>query len=542
MKTFTGAKAQGATDCAMRVLFTIAVVTVLFPGALSGQERYKANVSVEMDQPRTFMSIRALGIHTSVYDNHMMDPQVPHLLQLAGITTLRYPGGGYADNYHFSTYKPTRWQAEEPPKYGYYHPENHFGNFVKLLDQVPATAVITVNYGSNLAGTGGGEPAEAAAWVAYANGDPSDTRVIGKDSTGQDWKTVGYWASLRASQPLPQDDGLNFLRIAHSRPVQILYWEIGNEVFGNGWYEKDKLGYEEDLHAAYTKGRRKHPNLSPQSYGKNVIEFSKAMKAVDPRIKIGAVLNTPPMDNSWGPDWNAGVLKEAGPVIDFVILHWYTGDLLPPDWKDLNVAQLLTTPQTDLPKITTSLLDLFHKYCGVNAQNMQIAITEFGPRPYSNMSDEVARALFAGDGYLSWIEAGAVNIDWLELHSNFLDDQNNPKSVYYALQLIRKIFRPNDTVVSSSSNRDSLTVHAVKRPDGNLGLVLINEDPQREATVKITSKGASLGARGARVDYGKGAIPAGVALAATPFDGAGNTFEVTVPAYTMTGIVVPKAQ
>jgi hypothetical protein len=540
MKTFTNAKAQGAAIRFM--LSAVAAIIVLFPGSLLSQERYKANVSVEMDQPRTFMSVRAPGIHTSVYDNHMMDPQLPQLLRLAGITTLRYPGGGYADNYHFSTYKPTRWQAEEPPRFGYYNPENHFGNFVKLLDQVPATAIITVNYGSNLAGTGGGEPAEAAAWVAYANGDPSDTRVIGKDSTGQDWKTVGYWASLRASQPLPQDDGLNFLRIAHPRPVQILYWEIGNEVFGNGWYEKDKLGYEEDLHAPYTKGRRKHPNLSPQTYGKNVIEFSKAMKAVDPRIKIGAVLNAPPMDNSWGPDWNAGVLKEAGPVIDFVIIHWYTGDLLPPDWKNINVPQLLTTPQADLPKITTALLELFRKYCGANAQNMQIAITEFGPRPFSNMSDEIARALFAGDGYLSWVEAGAVNIDWLELHANFLDDKNNPKSAYYAVQLIRKIFRPNDTVVSSSSSRESLTVHAVKRADGNLGVVLINKDPERDAAVRITIKGASLSGKGARVYYGKGAVPAGVALAVTQVDSAGNALEVTVPAYTMTGIVVQKVQ
>jgi hypothetical protein len=72
-----------------------------------------------------------------------------------------------------------------------------------------------VNYGSNLAGTGGGEPAEAAAWVAYANGSPADQKVIGKDSTGYDWKTVGYWASLRASKPLEADDGQNFLRIAH---------------------------------------------------------------------------------------------------------------------------------------------------------------------------------------------------------------------------------------------------------------------------------------------------------------------------------------
>ena len=112
-----------------------------------------------------------------------MDPAIPSLLRATAITTLRYPGGGYADNYHWSTYKSTRWQAEEPPKYGYYAPDNDFGHFVSLIDKV-GTAIITVNYGSNLTGTGPGEPAEAAAWVAYCNGSPDDTKIIGKDSTG----------------------------------------------------------------------------------------------------------------------------------------------------------------------------------------------------------------------------------------------------------------------------------------------------------------------------------------------------------------------
>ncbi|HEY3768298.1 MAG TPA: hypothetical protein VGN44_06465 [Candidatus Angelobacter sp.] len=109
----------------------------------------------------------------------------------------------------------TKSKATDPPQYGYLGPNTDFGHFLQLVEAIQGTAIITVNYGSNLAGTGGGEPAEAAAWVAYANGSPADQKVIGKDSTGYDWKTVGYWASLRASKPLEADDGQNFLRIAH---------------------------------------------------------------------------------------------------------------------------------------------------------------------------------------------------------------------------------------------------------------------------------------------------------------------------------------
>ena len=69
-------------------------------------------------------------------------------------------------------------------------------------------------------------PGEASAvpltkGVAYANGKTSSKQELGKDSKGNDWKTVGYWASLRASSPLPTDDGFNHLRISHLDPIAV---------------------------------------------------------------------------------------------------------------------------------------------------------------------------------------------------------------------------------------------------------------------------------------------------------------------------------
>ena len=91
-----------------------------------------------------------------------MDPEVPALLRAAGITTLRYPGGGFADNFHWSTNKPSNSQSGTALRYSGFAPGTDFGHFVRLIDQV-GTTVITVNYGSNQDGAGGGEPAEAAA-------------------------------------------------------------------------------------------------------------------------------------------------------------------------------------------------------------------------------------------------------------------------------------------------------------------------------------------------------------------------------------------
>ena len=74
-------------------------------------------VTVDTSKTRNYMGPRAMGMHTSVYDNSLADPMLPELLRAAGITTLRYPGGGYADIYHWSVHKATKWRAWRLPMF-----------------------------------------------------------------------------------------------------------------------------------------------------------------------------------------------------------------------------------------------------------------------------------------------------------------------------------------------------------------------------------------------------------------------------------------
>ena len=53
-----------------------------------------------------------MGVHTSVYDANMQLATTPEYLKAAGVTSLRYPGGSYADLYHWSTHKGTFTPAE----------------------------------------------------------------------------------------------------------------------------------------------------------------------------------------------------------------------------------------------------------------------------------------------------------------------------------------------------------------------------------------------------------------------------------------------
>jgi alpha-L-arabinofuranosidase len=184
--------------------------------------------------------------------------------------------------------------------------------------------------------------------------------VIGKDSTGNDWKTAGYWATMRASAPLGDDDGYNFLRISHPQQLNVKYWEVGNEVYTNGYYARDNGGVENDRHGPYdadaTKnpGRRtKNAGLAPAAYGQGVAQFARAMKAVDGRISVGASLDSP-MEST---DWNAVVLKACAADIDFVVLHWYPGAYAPPDYKNLDNRAFLAAPTDELPKIAGGLID-----------------------------------------------------------------------------------------------------------------------------------------------------------------------------------------
>ncbi len=73
-----------------------------------------ANVKVTIDASklRNIVAYRAFGIHTTVHDANLISPQVVALLNAAAINTLRYPGGAYADTYHWSNYQATAWQGE----------------------------------------------------------------------------------------------------------------------------------------------------------------------------------------------------------------------------------------------------------------------------------------------------------------------------------------------------------------------------------------------------------------------------------------------
>jgi len=217
-------------------------------------------IAVEPGQNAVNVPAQATGVNVAVWDGHLRDAGVPDLLRQAGVGLVRYPGGATADVYHWRT------NAITPGQDGYVHPANTFAAVMaQVATPAGARALVTVNYGSNETGAGGGDPAEAAAWVYYAN------------------------------------------RLHHQA---VGFWEIGNEVYGNGYYGRR---WETDLHGDH----------SPATYARNALAYIAAMKAVDPTIKVGLDLVVPgDWPDGLGPQhWNETVLAIAGHAADFVSLH-----------------------------------------------------------------------------------------------------------------------------------------------------------------------------------------------------------------------------
>ncbi len=198
---------------------------------------------------------------------------------------VRWPGGNVAQDYHWEwgigprderpTWVNMSWDDDpEPADFGTLE-------YLRFCANVGTEPNIVVNLQGRGATVGeaaqrvasGGDirydsraatPEEAANWVEYANGDAS-TR----------------FGALRA-------------RDGHPEPFGVVYWEIGNEIWGD-WV-------------------RGHSDA--ETYATNARRYIRAMKAVDPSIRIIAV-------GDEDPQWNRTVLREMGGEIDLLSIHHY---------------------------------------------------------------------------------------------------------------------------------------------------------------------------------------------------------------------------
>ncbi len=533
---------------------------------------YDATVAVDTTKVLATVPATAYGLHTSVYDTSLSDTAaLPALLADTGIALLRYPGGSYSDTYHWAQYTTTPSFGGTPPacgviSNGYLAPNADFGNFVRLLQATGTTGMITVNYGSSVAdanatrsnGTQGGgtvfpascsepntsgQPQEAAAWVAYANGSPANTQTIGVDAVGFDWKTVGFWAGLRAATPLAVDDGYNFLRLGLAQPVGVKYWEIGNEEYYNGY---SGISVENDLHAPYVYAngysgtyatRAGEAALSPTAYGTNAAAYAQAMRAVDPTISIGLVLSSPTVDPIPAA-WNPAVLTAmcGATTFDFAIEHYYPGT-----YNAVTAAQLLGSPQVDMPAMVGAIRGELAQYCPANAAAIPIYLTEFNANGTTAAGVPAAvTGLFALHELLTGLEAGVQNIEYLEMHDTagtYLSTTSEaPGPAFYGIELAHQLTGAGDALVLATSASAQVLAHASLKANGQTGVVLVNANAAQAQTVLVTMNGGM--GSGTAYSYGLSTTQTAAQLTGTAVAVNGNQLVVQVPAYSAVEVLL----
>ena len=179
----------------------------------------------------------------------------------AGIKAIRWPGGSWADIWHWRTSSTNLlpYNCNDPG------PGTGWGGYSPFADFITSIAkggnydlALTANYGSNAACNGGGDPAEAATWVAEAVSE-------------------GYAPS---------------------------HMTVGNENYGS---------WEFDLHPK---------QWDAATYANSVIGatgYYKLITAASPTTKVGVVVSA----GSIQPAWDSTVLSTAKGSYDFVEYHFY---------------------------------------------------------------------------------------------------------------------------------------------------------------------------------------------------------------------------
>ena len=314
---------------------------------------------------------------------------------------MRYPGGSYGDRYN--------WQDNTAPG-GYVAPGTDFDSFMGTVKAVGAQPILIANYGS-------GTPQEAADWVQYAN------------------VTKGYGDK---------------------------YWEIGNEIYGNGYYGAD---WETDNHASKSPAdlcRQRHPVRQRDEGGR---PDDQDRRGADAAGQLAGQRGRRRRQR----DWNQTVLSDRG------LVDRLRHRALVPERQRRGDALLQT--RSSCPGELAQLRQEIDQYAG--RERPEHRHRDDRDRLQRLYEDTQPDALFAADTYFTALENGVVH-GGLVGHPQRLDRDhhrprrrdrlsattgvfssgscvgnvcepavNTPFPTYYAISMLSKLAQPGDTMVNA---------------------------------------------------------------------------------------------
>ena len=428
----------------------LVAASLLLAGCSSGG----AGIVVHVEDVVGVVDDRLLGTNLPAWllPEILADETFRGVTTASGTSMLRLPGGSWSNSYDW-----LGCEREDPETCSATWASNP-SDFIDFINAtgIPAMWTVAIN----------GTAEEAAAVVAFFNGEVADDRPIGTDRLGRDWKTVGHWAQLRA------DNG-------SLQPTPIRYWEVGNEVYGAiasagpdcapwGWEDVWTCDGTE-----YVEGNAQHDGFRA---------FRNAMVFVDPTIDIGIV--GVGARGEWG-DWDDEVMAAAGDTIDFYVVHHYGSN------GDVAAEDVLGIPRRVWPDLVEDLRDGFAEH---GLGDIPIAVTEHNLVAFLDGDDEVLMPTVLNAFYLAdtigQLAANGVSIanQWNMANGRALngsdygliDGQTHARSpAYFSLVLWSRF---GDELVDVTVEPDDLMVYG-GRSDDTVSLLVINPT---EAAVTTT--------------------------------------------------------
>jgi hypothetical protein len=517
-----------------------------------------AAVTVNAGQVVRTVNAHVLAANVAWWDSSLNTAQTQQMIQAAGLTMYRLPGGSSSDDWHFNA-APT------------YSGEGTAPSMATFIASVNGGGLVTLDYGS-------GSPQEAAAFLAYLNAPTTNTTAIGigpewSDSgnawVNVDWKSADYWAGFRAAAPLTHDDGLNFLRISRSAPFSFHYYEVGNEEYGT---------WEVDHHGTGSVGGQPH---DPATYITFAKQFASYAAQIDPTISIGVDSGAV---STYYNKWISNVLqqgKSQGFIPGFISDHSYMQ--APGSESDSNLLlDTVSDPNNqdpnnpyDWPLRAAGYRNVITQTLGSAGAGVELLATEYNS-VYSNpgkQTTSLVNGLFVADSIGSTLQTEYnasliwdIRNGWDTSNNNsatlygwrlggdygILGSSGTPPSTgtyvpypnYFAEQLASQMVHTGDTVLEATSSDPNLAVYAVKQAaTGHVDLLIINKNATTDLSGQFQFSGFAPDSQAQFWQYGKTQDTAQSQttdghsalynFSATLNLSAGN-FNYTFPSYSMT--------
>lgn len=335
-------------------------------------------INVYPDSVLADVSHHPVGINLDYFmdDDKYLKPErsTADALRAMGVKYLRYPGGNKSDFYFFS--KPP-WEKSDPTlaRTG----KGAVGGRQKVLKNFNEFAVDVLDFDEfmSMCREVGAEPVICVAADEYLVDYPK----------GCTWATREELIN----------HAVEWVKYANiKKGYGVKYWMIGNE----SWHEQNK-------------------NSTAEIYAQDVIDFSKAMKAVDPSIYI--------IPNGNDVDFSETVLKIAGGYSDMICISNY---------PIYNYRAGYVTYRDTLQDLISSTTNTLTAMRNAGApKDMKIIVAEYGPFDWGRkwpMINDMGHALcnFEMTGELLQIPQVAFSCFW---NTRWIENDLDKHSVYDAL-------------------------------------------------------------------------------------------------------------